>query len=60
MDSEGILYGLTRNAWMRRATEMATTASTAYSMMVRPVEAFLPLLAAWSTGAASAWCSSLS
>ena len=44
MDSEGMRYGLTRNAWMSSATAMATTASTTYSRMVRPVEAFLPPL----------------
>ena len=44
MDSEGMRYGLTRNAWMSSATAMATTASTTYSRMVRPVEVFLPPL----------------
>ena len=44
MDSEGMRYGLTRNAWMSSATAMATTASTTYSRMVRPVVVFLPPL----------------
>ena len=48
MDSEGMRYGLTRNAWMSSATAIATTASTTYSRMVRLVEVFLPPLPAGS------------
>jgi hypothetical protein len=48
MDSEGMRYGFTRNAWMSSATAIATTASTTYSRMVRLVEAFLTRLSAGS------------
>src|SRR5665647_2625726 len=43
MDAEGMRYGLTRKAWMSSATATATTASTTYSTMVRPLEAVRPL-----------------
>ena len=49
IDSDGIRYGLTRNAWMPRASPSATTTIRTSSSSEPPVEVVLGLVA---TGAA--------